>query len=62
MAVILEFPKADRAKRDDPKQNGSGESAKVVLFTGVRYEREALFDDDVIFESTTPDKVRNVRE
>ncbi len=62
MAVILEFPKAERAKLDGRPENRSAESAEIVLFTGVRYERELFFDDDVIFEGTTADKSRKVRE
>ncbi len=62
MAVILEFPKAQRAKEDASRDDRSNESAEIVFFTGVRYEREALFDDDVLFDKAAPDKVRKVRD
>ncbi len=62
MAVILEFPKAERAKQNVSRDDRPNESAEIVIFTGVRYEREALFDDDVLFEHTTPGKVRKASD
>ncbi len=46
MATILEFPDSRARQREQRAQDGADATGRILLFTGIRYERHAIPDPE----------------